>query len=200
VSDSNPDVSNDNRYLNFDEVASVRSHKRRIVSGVAVVLTVTVGGVLYRLNNPPIATMKQFMRSLPPYSLQLAQNNSSSPQAKALAWTMNHSQYPLYRLKQRYALAVLYYSTNGESWVDNSRWLSDSYEWYWYPGSAAKNFRSSGLSLANNGLDGSLPTELELLTDLESMAFDDALSGMIHSELCVPCLPASHKSSSLLLT
>jgi hypothetical protein len=181
MGDSNPDASNDNRYLNFDENASVGSRKTRILSGVAVVLTVVVAVVLYRRNNPPIATMKQFMRSLPPYSLQLAQNNSSSPQAKALALTMNHSQYPLYRLKQRYALAVLHYSSSGESWEYRDIWLSKYDECHWI--SCGKHSRVSRLTWAYNGLYGSLPTELELLTDLESMTFDNTLSGMIHSEL-----------------
>jgi hypothetical protein len=186
MSDSIPDVSNHNRYLNFDGLAPSSgggSGKWRILIGVAVVSIVAVGAVL---NNPPIATMEEFMASLPPYSLQQAETNSSSPQAKALAWTMNHSRYPLYRLKQRYALAVLYYSTYGQSWVNDGGWLLDDNE---CPGSRCeKRFRLSVLSLYYEGFDGYLPTELELLTDLKYLAFyddHDALSGAIHSELYV---------------
>jgi hypothetical protein len=207
MSDSIPD---DIRYLNFDELATSSgggSRKRWILIGVLV------GAVLYLVNEhpiatleefmlrwekePPIATMEEFLASLPPYSLQLAETNSSSPQAKALAWTMNHSQYSLYRLKQRYALALLYYSTNGQSWHDmyystNGQswhmdgWLSDDNECRW--NYCRRRFPLSGLSFFENGLDGSLPTELELLTDLEHMTFYDehgALSGTIHSELYV---------------
>jgi hypothetical protein len=204
MSDSSPDASNDFGYLNYDGSATRSggsSRKRWILIGVAMALIVTVAFARYRLNEPPIATKEEFMASLPPYSLQLAETNSSSPQAKAIAWTMNHPQYPLYRLKQRYALAVLYYSTNGESWVRDGGWLLNDNECRW--GSCGKSFRVSVLSLDHDGFDGYLPTELELLTDLKYMAFYDehgALSGTIHSELYVSCLATSCRSTSLLLT
>jgi hypothetical protein len=212
MSDSIPDVSNDNLYLNFDGLATSGgggSRKRWILIGAVAVLIVVLGVVLNSVNGPaiaameefmlrwekepPIATMEEFMASLPPYSLQVAETNSSSPQAKALGWTMNYSQYPLYRLKQRYALAVLHYSTTSVSWD-----LRQSNERLW--SSCGKHSRVSSLIYSHTGFYGSLPTELELLTDLEYMVFDNTMSGMIHSELCVSHCPTSLGSYSLLLT
>jgi hypothetical protein len=84
---------------------------------------------LLRTNAPTVPTMtaapsslvvNQFLTGLPPYSLELATTNTSSPQAKALEWLQEdplyHEYIAVYRLNQRYALAVLYYSTNGTSW------------------------------------------------------------------------------------
>jgi hypothetical protein len=46
------------------------------------------------------------------------------------------------------------------------------------------SFRLSILSFFNNKLNGSLPIELELLTDLRIVSLSDAnLSGTFHSEL-----------------
>jgi hypothetical protein len=138
---------------------------------------------------------ERFMNGLPPYSKELASNNASSPQAKALDWLQKdplYHQYPnVYRLNQRYALAVLYYSTNGDSWDNSTGWLSDDSEctWYQYNGygpeddnSCTEASRLAFLDLYLNVLGGTIPTELELLTDLEYM-FLLGGSGKIHSEL-----------------
>jgi hypothetical protein len=140
---------------------------------------------------PPIATMYEFITGLPLYSLQLAHSNSSSPQAKALAWIMNDARYPLYRLNQRYALAALYYSTNGDSWVENFNWLSKDNECEWYLGSSGDSFggcdegsRLSKLYFFSNNMDGAIPAELELLTNLEQMKLiDRSIDGTIPTEL-----------------
>jgi hypothetical protein len=130
------------------------------------------------------AVMERFMNGLPRYSLELASANASSPQAKALAWLQNDTQYNEYqnvhRLNQRYALAVFYYSTNGDSWKNNSGWLSNASECTWYTTSISDEFSSDlicgtstrlrDLFFSNEGLEGSLPTELELLSDLDFMS------------------------------
>jgi hypothetical protein len=118
-----------------------------------------------------------FKSGLPPYSLEIAENDPSSPQAKALAWLQDDplfDEYELYRLNQRYALAVLYYSTEGESsWTNSSGWLSNLNECDWYTASSsdicAEGSRLVALEL--EGLAGSVPTELELIVDLESIVF-----------------------------
>jgi hypothetical protein len=146
------------------------------------------------------AVTDRFIDGLPPYSKELASTNASSPQAKALEWLQKdplYHQYPgVYRLNQRYALAVLYYSTKGESWLINSGWLSDGNECSWYQyddfgpeddNSCTEASRLAFLDLFVNGLDGTIPMELELLTDLEYMrlqdSYDRSLLGKIHSEL-----------------
>jgi hypothetical protein len=143
-----------------------------------------------------LSVVDQFLSGLPRYSLEVAARNASSPQAKALAWLQRDPQYndyELHRLNQRYALAVLYLSTNGDSWKYTSGWLSNASEcsWYQYDDSGPEDDTSCVeasrlvyLDLDGNDLDGSIPTELELLTDMEYMYLSgETLSGLVHSEL-----------------
>jgi hypothetical protein len=143
--------------------------------------------------SPSSLLVNEFLSSLPQYSMELAESNNDSPQAKALAWLRGDPKFNeyenLYRLNQRYALAVLYYSTNAaSSWNGYRGWISDENECLWYTSwiehICTEVSRLTVLNLFTNALEGSLPTELELLTDLEYIVFDDAaLSGTIHSEL-----------------
>jgi hypothetical protein len=145
---------------------------------------------------------KEFMDGLPPYSAEAAETETfpNSAQAKALAWLRNDSlagEYDLRRLYQRYALAVFFYATNGNSWENSTGWLSDANECTWYSfafewdydPSVCEGSRFSILKFNSNGLDGSIPTELELLSDLQTMWLiaDAGLSVVIHTELYVSC-------------
>jgi hypothetical protein len=135
---------------------------------------------------------------LPPYSLEIAKSNSSSAQAQAYAWLKSDAQlneyYP-YRLQQRYALAVLYFATNGESWKNSTGWLSNTNECTWhseteltpskpFTKSCEENSTFSVLHLAYNKLLGTIPSELGLLTNLKSMQlYEPFLSFAIYPEL-----------------
>jgi hypothetical protein len=140
-----------------------------------------------------VSVLDEFMLELPPYSIEAAESNADSPQAKAMEWlnvdTLSSQLPDLYRLNQRYALAVLYYSTQGKSWINSAGWLSNVSECTWYMSdtSCGDASRLSTLALRSNGLQGSMPTELELLTDLVEMHLFDsfALSVAIYSELYV---------------
>jgi hypothetical protein len=174
-----------------------------LVAVVAVVLGVVLshdnGGndkdaVTTRPTPPPFpspSAVTDFMNGLPAYSIDLAGNNTS-PQAKAFTWLQDdplYNEYEVYRLNQRYVLAVLYYSTRGESWENGDGWLTDRNECSWHTKSlddiCTTEFRLSILSLWLNGLNGSIPTEVELLTDLESINFWDDLSFTIPPEMYV---------------
>jgi hypothetical protein len=169
---------------------------------VVVIVAVSVGVVLSQngsvaneTNAPSI--VEQFLANLPAYSINLAENDNTSPQANALRWLQNDPQYHdyrhVYRLNQRYAMAVLYFSTNGDSWNYTKGWLSNDNECSWYqyddPGpdddnSCVEASRLAFVDLDGNDLDGSIPTELELLTDLGHLyLYGEKLSGTIHSEL-----------------
>jgi hypothetical protein len=123
----------------------------------------------------PTVRPTYFKSGLPPYSLEIADNNASSPQAKALAWLQDDplfDEYEMYRLYQRYALAVLFYSTEGESWdteYNTTKWLSIASECEWETAASGEicGENSRLLALELQGLGGSVPTELELLTGLE---------------------------------
>jgi hypothetical protein len=167
-----------------------------LLAAFALVVVSVALGVSFGLTAKKNSTVNEFMNGLPSYSLKLAENDISSPQAKALRWLQmdpQYNEYELYRLYQRYALAVLYYSTNGNWWSHNSGWLLDDNECLWYhqfdelathnDTSCTEASRLSVLDLGENGLDGTIPTELELLTDVEKLRLYGSTSGKIHSEL-----------------
>jgi hypothetical protein len=185
-----------------EQDGGVRCVPRLIWAIVAVAyLTASVGVVLWeaseknksRATSPSV--FNEFMNGLPVYSLELARGDANSSQAKALAWLQNTSmshEYELHRLYQRYALAVLYHSTNGPSWVNSTGWLTNDNECTWYAcwssmgGTCIKGSRFSRLDLPENGLSGTIPMELELLSDLDKITlFDDNLSGMKDAKLYV---------------
>jgi hypothetical protein len=137
---------------------------------------------------PSVSAVDEFLSGLPAYSLSQAYNNASSPQALALDWLRQDpkfNEYESYRLHQRYALAVFFYSTNGTGWNGDGGWLSDENECNWYmdDDSCSASFRLTALSLSG-GLEGSIPAELELLVDLETINLQVSTpSGTIHSEM-----------------
>jgi hypothetical protein len=146
----------------------------------------------------PSAVVNQFLSGLPPYSIELVDSDAGSPQAAALTWLQSDPLYydyeNVYRLNQRYALALLYYSTDGALWLNRDGWLSNGNECTWFTRSSDDicdaSFRLSILDLSINGLDGSIPTELELLTDLETMElWDEKLFLTVYPELYVSRCP-----------
>ena len=58
--------------------------------------------------------------------------NSITPQGMAYQWILKADEAQINpcmdpdRARQRYALAVMYYSTGGDSWIDNTNWLEGS--------------------------------------------------------------------------
>ena len=122
----------------------------------------------------------------------------SSPQSAALNWLQNpmNEQYSDARLLQRYALATLYYATNpnNNSWKSTSSWLSDIDECNWFSTSespldvCATTPNGGGvyqeLDLRNNGLSGTIPEEISLLTALRTIRFaGNGLVGSIPSQI-----------------
>jgi hypothetical protein len=139
---------------------------------------------------------------IPAYSLRVAYADGSSPQARAFAW-LNSSSAGMglepSRLQQRYALAVFYFSMSGESWYHSEGWLVDPNECQWWVGSEPM-FQENGtaiyvptcteenlystLYLSENGLDGTIPAELEMLPHLTTLWLSAKdLYGTIPSEM-----------------
>lgn len=124
-----------------------------------------------------------------------ALNDRSSAQYKAFVWlasNRNLESYTDMRRLQRYALATLYYSTDGDGWLNKTNWLSDLNECGWFskaglgpcnaPASELKN-----LELDYNNLNGFLPAELGLLSNsLERIVLhggpSEALDGSVPTE------------------
>ncbi|CAB9515221.1 Leucine Rich Repeat [Seminavis robusta] len=117
--------------------------------------------------------------SLPEYTIR-AMENPRSPQTKAYQWLSNNinksnntQHLPVWRLKQRFALATFYYSTRGDHWVKNQGWLDwDTNECNWAQIHPVPKTRcgengqllSFKFGSANN-LDGTIPPEISLLSE-----------------------------------
>ena len=81
------------------------------------------------------------------------------------------------------ALVALYDSTDGANWTNNNNWLTDNDVRYWY-GVDVEDGRVKELFLFNNNLNGTLPSEIGDLTELESLNFNsNQLSGKIPNEI-----------------
>ncbi|GAX25808.1 hypothetical protein FisN_9Lh010 [Fistulifera solaris] len=82
------------------------------------------------------------------------------------------------RLIQRYALAVFYFSTNGDTWTRGENWLSASDECLWQtdaPETTSCNGNTSPTDVSQlvfdkNNIGGTLPAELSILTNLEILS------------------------------
>ena len=153
-----------------------------------------------------------FRESLPAYT-QESLNDATSPQSSALSWLLDSvdlDRYSDLRLVQRFVLATLYFSTNGEEWNDNEGWLTDANECDWstedFGSCAGQIYRFLILSERNlvgtlppeiamltllveldlgiNKLRGSIPTEIALLSNLEALWLDqNRLGGALPTEL-----------------
>ena len=82
------------------------------------------------------------------------------------------------------ALTALYNATGGANWTPNTNWTSDEPLSSWFGVTTNSDGRVTRLVLNDNGLDGTLPTALGDLSELEKLDLqDNALSGALPSEL-----------------
>eukprot|EP00980_Cylindrotheca_fusiformis_P010923 scaffold2499_cov125-Cylindrotheca_fusiformis.AAC.14 len=117
--------------------------------------------------------LKSVILSASPESSELLDDVSSS-QSKALAWMSDSQVKDEFlvdeKIVQRWVLAVLYYSTGGENWKNTEKWMTDFDECEWYSGDDERSAcddegRLYSLHLRDNNLDGTIPTELSLLSN-----------------------------------
>ena len=101
-----------------------------------------------------------------------ALRDPSTPQYRAMQWIRTQDNAGIYedrRFLQRYALAALYYSTDGEAWSRTGSWLTAANECDWLSFSEfdVPACDSAGnviyMDLAENNLRGPLPPDLALL-------------------------------------
>jgi hypothetical protein len=121
----------------------------------------------------------------------LALETPTSPQFRAFKWLgdTDYSDYSIAELSSRYAMAVLYHSTDGPNWANQDLWLSSSSICDWYGDTPLTHcdggsFRRQFI-LNNNNLKGSLPPELALLGEnLQELDLSfNSLTGAIPSEI-----------------
>jgi hypothetical protein len=102
-----------------------------------------------------------------------ALRDTDSPQSAALEWLrspLNNAFLSDERIIQRYALSTLYYATNGEKWGSSFLWLTSADECIWFTSSKANTICDAEgkiieLDIRENGLLGTLPSEVVLLAD-----------------------------------
>jgi len=120
---------------------------------------------------------------------------SGTPQNEAFRWLIDDDAVKVcpeefLDVQQRYILAVLYFSTNGDQWSvcnarsalspkqcpggENERFLSSSDVCFWY-GISCNRMRVSGVSIDENNLRGNLPDELGFMEQIEDLDFDGEL-------------------------
>ena len=114
---------------------------------------------------------------LPDCSLLL---DTKTPQGAAFQWLLADPSLAIYSstdIIQRYALAAIYYATNGPSWSQQSGWLGSENVCNWYS-SVSLPCDSNGnlitLALENNALKGTLPYDVNLLSNLNNMTLSNA--------------------------
>jgi hypothetical protein len=163
----------------------------KIWCGIAVVLMVTtvaiiLGTVLVpriimmnRASDPPTSPSRQeVLQELESLLSSVSFDNGTAlqmpltPQNMALNWLANNTNLDTYsdaKKIQRFALATLFYSTNGTTWSVNDTWMSNHEdECGWYNNGASLCTRGSidRLNLEMNNLVGKIPNELALLSNL----------------------------------
>ncbi|CAB9509183.1 STYKc [Seminavis robusta] len=148
------------------------------------------------------STMEDALLDLfPQETVQLIMGDPQSSQSQAFQWLLDdirdtQGSVSEDRIKQRFALATVYFGTNGDSWTNNESWLIHNIhecDWFTkpdyshrqelsnlYPGlltefeTPASKCSSNGLYqhlwLDSNHLVGSLPNELYMMTSLLSMS------------------------------
>mmetsp|Transcript_17476 Transcript_17476/g.49352 ORF Transcript_17476/g.49352 Transcript_17476/m.49352 type:complete len:1205 (+) Transcript_17476:183-3797(+) len=89
-------------------------------------------------------------------------------------------------LVQRFALATLYFATDGDNWRRSNNWLSQESICNWFPGRTNQciledngAFYIRTLDLSDNNLNGVLVPELAILTDLEFINLSDNHFGVV---------------------
>eukprot|EP00934_Nitzschia_sp_Nitz4_P004080 Nitzschia sp. Nitz4//scaffold228_size32365//1941//8051//NITZ4_007904-RA/size32365-snap-gene-0.26-mRNA-1//1//CDS//3329542813//4070//frame0 len=117
----------------------------------------------------------------PDTATQLALSNSAS--SRAFEWLTENryiGSFSEVEMLQRFFLATLYYSTNGDSWDRSDTWMSDVDECNWYTSETQGEICNADseldeLDLNDNGLVGTIPwTQMEVIAS-QLVVFD--LSG-----------------------
>eukprot|EP00591_Stephanopyxis_turris_P011310 CAMPEP_0195527838 /NCGR_PEP_ID=MMETSP0794_2-20130614/29751_1 /TAXON_ID=515487 /ORGANISM="Stephanopyxis turris, Strain CCMP 815" /LENGTH=363 /DNA_ID=CAMNT_0040658843 /DNA_START=27 /DNA_END=1115 /DNA_ORIENTATION=+ len=108
-----------------------------------------------------------------------ALNDTKSPQYRALKWIVEEDSSFISEAKevfiQRYVLALLFYATKGENWIEKMGFLSAEHECQWHDNNNYGVFacdsdsRVVGLRLSSNNLTGPIPPEIGQLTRLKRL-------------------------------
>lgn len=174
------------------------SRRTKIIIALATALAIIfaiLGTSLWLVLKPvpppaPIVALKEFLSSV---ALDGGESLGieSSPQHEALVWLANNTNLTYYSNVtkiQRYALAALYFATNGSDWVSNGGWLSEEDECTWDKCACSSNNMIQELYLNYNNMHGSIPVQEMVM--LESLG-TSSVSASVASSLIEQVLTAS---------
>ena len=121
-------------------------------------------------NNVTAVLLSNLSDTLVAYQ-NLQTDTTASPEDRAMSWLLFADQRDVStEVVTRWAMAAIYYSLGGDSWLNKTNWLSDTdhvCDWY---GSTCDRFKTlQELDLGGNNLVGSIPLEFALLTDLQAL-------------------------------
>jgi hypothetical protein len=95
-----------------------------------------------------------------------------TPTNLALIWLASDDESALYseeQLRNRYILGILHVATNGFGWVNSMGWLSGLTECQWFGVICDDGGKITGLQLPDNRLQPSIPSEIGLLSGLQTL-------------------------------
>mmetsp|Transcript_26969 Transcript_26969/g.56758 ORF Transcript_26969/g.56758 Transcript_26969/m.56758 type:complete len:708 (+) Transcript_26969:166-2289(+) len=117
-----------------------------------------------------------------------------TPQHKAARWISDVDQMDLNHpgFEQRYAMAVFYYSTDGDNWQTQDGWLKEGSECNWHGIQGLGNCLEGctndgdicGITMKYNRISGSIPSEMGILTQMRYFEIqNNVLTGTIPTEI-----------------
>jgi len=112
--------------------------------------------------------------------------NTTSFHYKTLCWWLEDIKTDAISNNiQRYILALLYKSTEGDKWNNNTNWLDkDKHECEWFGVRCDEYNNTINLDLASNNLNGFIPTEISELKAMKKLNLAcNNLTGSISDEL-----------------
>jgi len=124
--------------------------------------------------------------SLPPDVIALF-DIPGTCQTKARDWLRTGKdilEFKAERIRQRYAMGVFYCEMDGQDWITGDSWLSDLHECDWYNkvglDPCNRDEQMEMLRVTDNGLAGTLPVELFILSNLyEFTLANNLMSGTL---------------------
>ena len=166
-------------------VTQQKQHERKTFETADEGITTQPSSNASDSNTPILDTMLKLVGPLYGQSADILLQNQSSPQGKALQWLTTNDTNLYDRINekddddelllQRYALVVLYYSTNGDSWVDRCSFLSSGKnECYWNSGSINQRIGITSCDEMGRVLELRLGECLLLLVGHSGVAFMSA--------------------------
>lgn len=143
-----------------------------------------------------VLTLNNLKDILLPVSSRQKMDEEGSPQYRAIHWLMESKFKPTidpndgyYSIIQRYVLAVLYFSTDGDNWMSKYNFLSDHQLCSWNESQEGiingvnecdENLFITKLSLVSVSMEGPLPEEIGYLHTLKELNLrENVLEGYI---------------------